>query len=93
MRIVNPTYGITAGGSEAVAVRPVDWRADPLVLFSNSKPNARELLEGVRTRLGAIRRTDNIDFVLKNSASQPAPTALIDQVAGKYKGALLAIAD
>ncbi len=93
MHIVNPTYGVSAAGGEAVAVKPVDWRADPIVLFSNSKPNARELLEGIRARLGEIRRVDNIEFVHKNSASQPAPAELIEQVAGKYKGALLAIAD
>jgi len=93
MRIVNPTFGISAAGGETVAVKPVDWRADPIVLFSNSKPNARELLEGIRARLGETRRVDNIDFVHKNSASQPAPAALIEQVAAKYKGALLAIAD
>ncbi len=93
MRIVNPTFGVSAAGGEAVAVKPVDWRADPIVLFSNSKPNARELLEGIRARLGETRRVDNIDFVHKNSASQPAPGALIEQVVAKYKGALLAIAD
>ncbi|HKU96839.1 MAG TPA: hypothetical protein VJR58_16270 [Vineibacter sp.] len=93
MRIVNPTFGISAAGGETVAVKPVDWRADPIALFSNSKPNARELLEGIRARLGDLRRTDNIDFVHKNSASQGAPAELIEQVAAKYKGALLAIAD
>ena len=76
-----------------MAIKPVDWQADPIVLFSNSKPNARELLEGIRARLGDVRRVDNIDFVHKNSASQPAPASLIDEVAAKYKGALLAIAD
>lgn len=93
MRIVNPTFGIAASGGESVAVRPVDWRVDPIVLFSNAKPNARELLEGMRARLGAFRHVDNIDFMHKNSASQPAPAALLEQVAAKYKGALLALAD
>jgi hypothetical protein len=93
MRIVNPTFGTMAPGSESVIVKPVDWRVDPIALFSNNKPNARELLEGIRARLGEIRRVDNIDFVLKGSASQPAPAALIEQVAANYKGALLAIAD
>ena len=93
MRIVNPTFGISAAGGEAVTVKPVDWHADPIVLFSNSKPNARELLEGIRARLGETRCVDNIDFVHKDSASQPAPAALIEEVAARYKGALLAIAD
>ena len=93
MRIVNPTFGVSAAGGETVAVKAVDWRADAIVLFSNSKPNARELLEGIRARLGESRRVDNIDFVHKNSASQPAPADLIEQVAANYKAALLAIAD
>ncbi len=93
MRIVNPTFGISASGGETVAVKPVDWRADPIALFSNSKPNARELLEGVRARLADLRPVDNITFVHKNSASQGAPAELIEQVAAKYRGALLAIAD
>lgn len=93
MRIVNPTFGISAGGGESLAVKPIDWRVDPIVLFSNSKPNARELLEGIKAKLGEERRTDNVEFVYKNSASQPAPAALIEEVAAKYKGALLAIAD
>ncbi|HJQ60696.1 MAG TPA: hypothetical protein VJ890_27580 [Vineibacter sp.] len=93
MRIVNPTFGISAAGGEAIVAKPVDWRADAIALFSNSKPNAKELLEGIRAKLGGIRPVDNIDFVHKNSASQPAPAELIELVAGKYKGALLAIAD
>ncbi len=93
MRIVNPTFGVSAAGGEAVAVKPVDWRTDAVAMFSNSKPNARELLEGIRARLADIRSVDNIELVHKNSASQPAPAELIEAVAGKYKGALLAIAD
>jgi hypothetical protein len=93
MRIVNPSFGVSVAGGEVIATRPIDWRADPIVLFSNSKPNARELLEGIRRRLGEMRPIENIDHMHKNSASQPAPAALIEQVAAKYKGALLAIAD
>ena len=38
-------------------------------------------------------QVDNIDFLSKNSASQPAPKDLIEKVAANYRGALLAIAD
>jgi hypothetical protein len=93
MRIVNPSFGLSAASAAAVALQPIDWRSDAIALFSNSKPNARELLEGVKARLGALRPTGNIDYVAKNSASQPAPAALIDQVVTKYRAALLAIAD
>ncbi len=98
MRIVNPSYGQpaetdAANEAEAAARKPVDWSRDPIVLFANSKPNARELLEGVRDHLGSFRSIDNIDYVYKDSAAQPASPELIDQVAGKYRAALLAIAD
>lgn len=93
MLIVNPTFGHSAAGGEKVVTGPVDWSKDPIVLFSNSKPNARELLDGVRQGLAGIRPIDNIEFIYKPSASQPAATAQYDEVAKKYRAALLAIAD
>lgn len=93
MRIVNPTFGVAAAGGPAVALKPVNWATDAIALISNSKPNARELLMGVREKLGATRTIDNIEFHAKNSASQPAPKDLIAAVAGKYRGALLALGD
>ena len=93
MRIVNPAFGLAQAGSEQVSTRPVDWRTDSIVLFSNSKPNARELLTGIKEKLGEIRTADNIDYVYKDSASQPAPAGIIDQVSQNYRVALLALAD
>lgn len=96
MRIVNPGFGITLAGSPAgaaAAVAPVDWLNDPIVLFGNNKPNAKELLEGLRGKLAGLRRTDNVDYIHKNSASQPAPPEMIDAVARKYRIALLALGD
>jgi len=93
MRIVNPSYGVSAEDSMAVAEKPLDWLKDPIVLFSNSKPNARELMDGLKTKLSAIRPVDNIDYVYKPSASQPASAAIIDEVAHKYRAALLALGD
>ncbi len=93
MRIINPTFGVASAGGEEVGLHSIDWARDPIVLFSNSKPNARELLEGVRDNLGRSRDVTNIDFIYKDSASQPAPAHLYDEVASKYRGALLAIAD
>ena len=91
MRIVNPTFGTASASGEQVGIASVDWQRDPIVLFSNSKPNARELLEGVQDRVGLA--AGNVEFVYKDSASQPAPAHLYDEVASRYKGALLAIAD
>ena len=93
MRIVNPSFGLSATTGEKIALKPVNWATDAIALVSNSKPNARELLAGIREKLGATRMIDNIDFLSKNSASQPAPKDVIEEVAAKYRGALLAIAD
>ena len=93
MLIVNPAFGRSMSEGEQRAGAPVDWETDPIVLFSNSKPNAEPLLEGIRANLGAFRTTDNIDSVHKDSASQPAPAELIEQVAQNYRAALLAIGD
>lgn len=93
MRIVNPSFGIVPGGAEQTVEHKVDWLNDAIVLFGNNKPNARELLEGVRERLGARRRIDNVDYIHKNSASQPAPPEMIETVTQKYRAALLALGD
>lgn len=94
MRIINPSFGLpeaaeNLGGPGGA----VDWGKDPIAIISNSKPNARELLEGVKAQLAAHRTVDNIDYLYKDSASQPAPAALLDQVKANYKGAILALAD
>ena len=93
MRIYNPTFGLAAAAGPTVALKSVNWATDAIALISNSKPNARELLMGIREKLGANRNIDNIEFHAKNSASQPAPKDLIAAVAGKYRGALLALGD
>ena len=93
MRIVNPTFGNSAEGGETLAGAPVDWRTDPIALFSNSKPNARELLEGIREKLGALRDVGNVGHVYKDGVGQPAPGNVIEQIAGSYRAALVAIAD
>ena len=93
MRIYNPSFGMAAAGGPAVALKPVNWATDAIALISNSKPNARELLAGIRDKLGATRKIDNIEFLAKNSASQPAPKDLIEAVAKKYRAALLALGD
>ena len=93
MRIVNPTYGIAPQGEGTATAGPVDWMNDPIVLFSNNKPNAKELLLGVRDKLASIRRVDNVDYIAKGSASQPAPPEMLNEVVRKYRIALLALGD
>lgn len=93
MRIVNPSFGQPAAADTEGEARTVDWRRDPIILFSNSKPNAQELLAGVRERMSAFRATDNVDFIHKDSPAQPAAPELIAEVASKYRAAVLALAD
>lgn len=93
MRIVNPSFGHVPSGAETLKSGTVDWKRDPILLFSNSKPNAKELLEGLKAKFGSVRSTDDIDFVWKPSASQPATAEQIDGAARRYKAALLALGD
>jgi len=96
MRIVNPTFGIEEvdeNRSDAMVQIATDWKTDAIAIISNSKPNARELLEGVKEQMGIYRSTDNIDYFYKDSAAKPAPEELYDEVAAKYKGAIVALAD
>lgn len=93
MRIVNPTFGHVPVGAETLKSGAVDWKVDPILLFSNSKPNARELLEGLKAKFGTVRSTDGIDFVWKPSASQPATSEQIEGASRRYRAALLALGD
>ena len=93
MRIVNPSYGVDTANGEVIAAQPLNWLTDPIALFSNSKPNAHELMDGVKSKLAAVRSVDNIGFVSKPSASQPASADIIDGVVQKYRAALLALGD
>ncbi len=93
MRIINPSFGHQPVSTEKVKAGTVDWLKDPIILFSNSKPNSQELLEGLKAKFGGLRSLDNIDFISKDTASRPAPPEMIDMVAQKYKAALLALGD
>lgn len=94
MRIVNPTFGTAAENmSAARKTASVDWMKDPIILFSNSKPNVKEIMEALKSKLSAIRNVDNIDFIAKNAAGVPAPAEMIEAIAGKYRIALLGSAD
>ena len=96
MRIINPSFGleeVSSQSSQRGTAPATDWMQDSIAIISNSKPNAHALLDGVRQRMGAFRSTDNIDYLFKDSAAQPAPAELIAQVAQNYKGAIVALAD
>lgn len=93
MRIVNPSFGLANTTSERTNAGSVDWRRDGIALFSNSKPNAKDLLEGLRDKLAGIRPATGIDFYYKDTASRPAPAVTLDEIALKHKAALLALGD
>ena len=93
MRIVNPAFGLAPTTSEKIVGQKIDWKKDPIALFSNSKPNAKELLEGLRAKLATVRPVDNVELVYKDSASRPAPAEMIQQAGHKYRAALLALGD
>ena len=94
MRIVNPNFGLAREeGTAAVGQLPVNWLKDPIIFFSNSKPNAKELMDGLREKLSTIRDTGNVDFIAKPSAGVPAAVEVIESVAAKYRIAILGSAD
>ena len=96
MRIINPTFGPAHEPQQAGVTPPdvgVDWARDSIAIISNAKPNARELLEGLKAGLGGFRSVSNVDYHYKDSAAQPAPEALIEHIASRYKIAILALAD
>lgn len=96
MRIINPTFAqqqLATDAQKPSEGAVVDWSRDPVAIIGNAKPNARELLEGVKAMMGEFRTTENIDYLYKDSAAQPAPPGLIEQVSRNYKAAILALAD
>ena len=95
MKIVNPAFGLQEQSERqaAAANAPTDWLKDPIAIISNSKPNAQELLQGVRKLMGEFRPVDNIDYLYKDSAAKPSPPDLVEKVAQNYKGAIVALAD
>ena len=93
MRIVNPGFGVMRDEGAMADAQPVNWLTDPIVFFSNSKPNAKELMVGLKARFATIRDLANVDFTWKPSAGIPATKDMIEAVASKYRIAILGSAD
>ncbi len=94
MRIVNPTFGLVPQEKRVVRKQAaVDWSKDPIIFFSNSKPNFKELAEGLRLKLAQLRQGGGIDFIAKPAAGVPATAEMIESVASKYRIAILGSAD
>lgn len=94
MRLINPSFGLAPVTAESVKIGTVDWRRDPIALFSNSKPNSKELLEGLGHRLEGLRSVGGgVDYYTKDTASRPGKAEMIENIAQKYRAALLALGD
>ena len=93
MRIANPTFGEEIRDEETLVGAPFDWRTDAIALFSNSKPNAKELLEGIRGKLDNFRDVSNIRHVYKESVAHPAPEEVLNDVFANYRAAIIGTAD
>jgi len=97
MRIVNPTFGTRKVEAETeasqAAKKPLEWRTDKIVMFSNSKPNAKEVLEGLNAKIDEVLHCGKFDFTSKGNAAIGATAAQLDEVASKYRGAFLASGD
>lgn len=93
MRIVNPSFGTTPNTTEVLQSDKPDWTRDPILLFGNSKPNSRELLEGVGSKLAAMRAGGEIAYHSKPSASVAASPGMLDRMASQYRLAVIALGD
>ena len=93
LRIVDPTFGVLPDGTD-VAVEAggtADWTE--VALFSNSKPNATELLRGVGERLQAHWELPELGFASKPNASAAADKDTIDWLSQRYKMVVVAVGD
>lgn len=93
LRIVDPTAGVQPSeiDGEEHAGGTAEWTE--VALFSNSKPNATELLRGVGERLRAHWDLPELGFASKPNASAAADKDLIDWLAQRYKMVLVAVGD
>ncbi|TFV74435.1 pyridine nucleotide-disulfide oxidoreductase [Blastococcus sp. CT_GayMR19] len=93
LRIVDPTFGVLPDDAD-VEVRAggtADWTQ--VALFTNSKPNATELLRGVGERLQAHWDLRDLGFASKDNASAAADKDTIDWLSQNYKMVVVAVGD
>jgi thioredoxin reductase (NADPH) len=94
LRIVDPTYGLPPEEEAADAALPASTATwTDVALFTNSKPNATELLRGLGERLQAHWALPELGFAAKESASVPAEKDTIDWLSQRFKMVLVAVGD
>lgn len=93
LRIIDPTYGLVPGDADVApqVAGTADWTE--VALFTNSKPNATELLRGMGERLQAHWDLADLGFASKPNASVPADKDTIDWLAQRFKMVLVAVGD
>lgn len=93
LRIVDPTFGVLPADSdvEVQVGGTADWTE--VALFTNSKPNATELLRGVGERLQAHWDLSGLGFASKDNASAAADKDTIDWLSQRYKMVVVAVGD
>ena len=92
LRIVDPTFGVLPADAD-VEVRAGTAAWTEVALFTNSKPNATELLRGVGERLQAHWDLPELGFASKDNASAAADKDAIDWLSQRYKMVVVAVGD
>jgi thioredoxin reductase (NADPH) len=94
LRIVDPTFGLLPEDDAADAALPASTASwTDVALFTNSKPNATELLRGLGERLQAHWELPELGFAAKQSASVAAEKDTIDWLSQRFKMVLVAVGD
>jgi hypothetical protein len=88
--VLDPTLQVEAPHAER-APRPA--HISTLGLLDNGKPNSDKILRKVAEMLTAQNPALKINYYRKPGAYRPAPSALLDQVAGECDAALVGIGD
>ncbi|SNR55704.1 thioredoxin reductase (NADPH) [Blastococcus mobilis] len=93
LTIVDPTSGVLPAEEEAGSLAGGTAGWTQVALFSNSKPNATELLQGMGERLKEHWQLADLGFASKPNASTAADKDTIDWLAQCYRMVLVAVGD
>jgi thioredoxin reductase (NADPH) len=93
LRIVDPTSGVLPDVDAAPVGAGSTATWTDVALFTNSKPNATELLRGLGERLQAHWELPELGFAAKESASVAADPDQIDWLSQRFKMVLVAVGD
>lgn len=93
MRIYNPTYGVVPDAQDAPAEVSRTAPAGSIGLYSNSKPNASELLRQIAKNVERELGTPEAGFVSKPNAAVAGDAETYDWLAERYRFVLLASGD